>query len=171
MLEGLGLALAPDSLVAITIGVLGGMLVGALPGFTATMGTALLLPLTFALPVDQGLAMLGGLYVAAMFADSVPACLVNIPGTPSAMATAFDGFPLTQKGEGQKAIVASSFSAFVGTTVGGLTFMLLTGPLAEIALRFGPPEFFWIGVFSLTIIGSIAGDSLLKGVAGGMFGM
>lgn len=171
MLEGLNLALAPDSLLAIVIGVLGGMLVGALPGFTATMGTALLLPLTFALPVDQGLAMLGGLYVAAMFADSVPACLVNIPGTPSAMATAFDGFPLTQKGEGQKAIIASSFSAFVGTTVGGLTFMVLTGPLADIALRFGPPEFFWVGVFSLTIIGSIAGDSLLKGVAGGMFGM
>lgn len=171
MLDGLMLAVAPESIMAIVIGALAGMLVGALPGFTATMGTALLLPLTFALPVDQGLAMLGGLYVAAMFADSVPACLVNIPGTPSAMATAFDGYPLTQRGEGQKAIVASSFSAFVGTTVGGLTFMLLTGPLAAAALRFGPPEFFWVGVFSLTIIGSIAGDSLLKGVAGGMFGM
>lgn len=171
MLDGFMLAAAPESLLAIVIGVLAGMLVGALPGFTATMGVALLLPLTFALPVDQGLAMLGGLYVAAMFADSIPACLVNIPGTPSAMATAFDGFPLTQKGEGQKAIVASSFSAFVGTVIGGLTFMLLTGPLAEVALRFGPPEFFWVGVFSLTIIGSIAGDSLLKGVAGGMFGM
>lgn len=171
MLEGLSLAVAPASLFAIVIGVLSGMLVGALPGFTATMGTALLLPLTFALPVDQGLAMLGGLYVAAMFADSVPACLVNIPGTPSALATALDGFPLTQKGEGQKAIIASSFSAFIGTTIGGFTFMFLTGPLAEVALRFGPPEFFWVGVFSLTIIGSIAGDSLLKGVAGGMFGM
>jgi len=171
MLDGLMLMLAPGSLLAILIGVLAGTLVGALPGFTATMGTALLLPLTFAMPVDQGLAMLGGLYVASMLADAIPACLVNIPGTPSAMATAFDGFPMTQRGEGQKAIVASSFSAMVGTFVGGFTFMFLTGPLTEVALRFGPPEFFWVGIFSLTIIGSISGDSLLKGIAGGLFGM
>jgi putative tricarboxylic transport membrane protein len=171
MLEGLMLTLAPAAVLAMVIGVLAGMLVGALPGLTATMGVALLLPLTFSLPVDQGLAMLGGLYVAAMLADAIPACLVNIPGTPSAMATAFDGFPMTQKGEAQKAIVASAFSAMVGTLIGGFTFMFLTGPLTDVALRFGPPEFFWVGVFSLTIIGSIAGDSLLKGVAGGIFGM
>jgi putative tricarboxylic transport membrane protein len=87
------------------------------------------------------------------------------------MATAWDGFPLTKQGRGQAAIVASGFSALVGTFVGGFTFMFLSAPLADIALRFGPPEFFWVGVFALTIIGSIAGDSLIKGIAGGLFGL
>ncbi|MPZ89151.1 MAG: C4-dicarboxylate ABC transporter permease [Nitriliruptorales bacterium] len=171
MLEGLLMAVTPASLLVIIIGVLSGILVGALPGFTATMGTALLLPFTFALPPEQGLAMLGALYVASQLADSIPACLVNTPGTPSAVATAFDGFPLTKQGRGQAAIVASGFSALIGTAVGGFTFMFLSGPLADVALRFGPPEFFWIGVFALTIIGSIAGDSLAKGIAGGVLGM
>jgi putative tricarboxylic transport membrane protein len=171
MLEGLLVALTPASLLFIAVGVLAGIVVGALPGFTATMGTALLLPFTFALPPEQGLAMLGALYVASQMADAIPACLVNTPGTPSAMATAWDGFQLTKQGRGQAAIVASAFSALVGTFVGGLTFMFLSGPLADIALRFGPPEFFWIGVFALTLIGSIAGDSLIKGIAGGLLGL
>jgi putative tricarboxylic transport membrane protein len=171
MLEGLLQTISPSSLLVIAIGVLIGILVGSLPGFTATMGTALLLPFTFTLEPGQALAMLGALYVAAMFADAIPACLVNTPGTPSAMTTAFDGFPLTQQGKAQKAIVASSFSSMVGTGIGGLTFLFLSGALASVALKFGPPEFFWVGVFALTIIGSISGDSLAKGLAGGLLGM
>ncbi len=171
VLEGLILTLAPSAMFVLMIGVLVGILAGALPGFTATMGTALLLPFTFGMPPGEGLAMLGGLYVAAMYADAVPACLVNTPGTPSAMATAFDGFPMTQQGHGQKALVAAGFASMVGAATGGFTFLFLSGVLAEVALKFGPPQFFWVGVFALTIIGSIAGDSLLKGVAGGMIGM
>ncbi len=171
MIHGLVTMLGPEALLYITIGVLAGIVVGALPGFTATMGTALLLPFTFNLPAGEGLAMLGALYVSAMFSDAVPACLVNTPGTPSAMATALDGFPLTKQGRGQAAIVASCFASMIGTFVGGLTFLFLAAPLAHVALRFGPPEFFWVGVFAITIIGSIAGDSLLKGLAGGALGM
>jgi putative tricarboxylic transport membrane protein len=171
MIEGFLTSIEPSYLLFMCIGVIGGILVGALPGFTATMGTALLLPFTFNLEPGQGLAMLGALYVAAMFADAVPACLVNTPGTPSAVATAFDGFQMTKQGRGQAALIASGFSALVGTIIGGLTFMFLAAPLAQIALRFGPPEFFWVGVFALTIIGSIAGDSLMKGIAGGALGM
>lgn len=171
MLEGLFDSLLPSSLLVIGIGVVLGILVGALPGFTATMGTALLLPFTFTLEPLQGLAMLGALYVASQFADAVPACLVNTPGTPSAMATAFDGFPLTQQGKGQKALVAAGFSALAGTFVGGMAFLFLSQPLAQLALKFGPAEFFWVGVFALTIIGSIAGNSLLRGLAGGVLGM
>lgn len=171
MIDGLIAALDPGYLLYGLIGVVLGIVVGALPGFTATMGTALLLPFTFAMPPGQGLAMLGGLYVAAMFADAVPACLVNTPGTPSALATSFDGHPLTQQGKGQVALVAASFSSMVGTIVGALAFLFLTGPLAAAALEFGPPEFFWLGVLALTIIAGIAGDSLLKGLAGGAIGM
>lgn len=171
MIQGLLDSLAPSSLLVIAIGVFLGIVVGALPGFTATMGTALLLPFTFDLEPLQGLAMLGALYVSSQFADAVPACLVNTPGTPSAMATAFDGFPMTQKGQGQKALVAAGFSALVGSLIGGLVFLFLSRPLADVALRFGPAEFFWVGVFSLTIIGSIAGNSLIKGLSGGLLGM
>ena len=98
MLEGLMAALSPSLLLYLSIGVLAGIVVGALPGFTATMGTALMLPFTFTLEPAEGFAMLAALYVAAMFADSVPACLVNTPGTPSAVATALDGFQMTKQG-------------------------------------------------------------------------
>lgn len=171
MLEGLLSILNVGTLSVLVLGVLMGIVVGALPGFTATMGTALLLPFAFTMSIENGLAMLGGLYIAAMFSDAIPACLVNTPGTPAAMATALDGYPMTQRGEGQRAIVASGFSSMVGATLGGLTFLLLSAPLTIVALRFGPAEFFWVGIFALTIIGSISGSSLLKGIMGGIVGL
>jgi putative tricarboxylic transport membrane protein len=171
MLEGLMMALQPSFIFWLTVGVMMGMVVGALPGLTATMGTALLVPFTFALPTGAGLAMLGGLYVCAMFSDAIPACLVNTPGTPSAMATAFDGYPMTLKGRGQEAIVGACFSSALGTLFGAACYLLLAWPMMTIALKFGPPEFFWLGVFALTIIGSLAGKSVLKGLAGGAIGL
>mgnify|MGYP003336182694 FL=1 len=107
MIEAFFLAISPSYLMYMTIGVLLGLVVGTLPGLTATMGTALLVPFTFALPTGEGIAMLGGLYVCAMFSDAIPACLVNTPGTPAAMATGFDGHPMVQQGRGQEAIVAA----------------------------------------------------------------
>lgn len=171
MLEGLTTVLGPEFILYLILGVMGGIAVGALPGFTATMGTALLLPFTFTLSPGVSLGMLGGLYVAAMYSDCIPAILVNTPGTPASMATAFDGYPMTQKGEGQHALVAGGFASMVGAILGGFAFLLVAPPLSLFALRFGPPEFFWIAVFAITIIGSIAGDSLLKGLAGGAIGM
>lgn len=171
MIEGLMLALTPAYLFWLTVGVLIGMVVGTLPGLTATMGTALLVPFTLALPTGAGLAMLGGLYVCAMFSDAIPACLVNTPGTPGAMATAFDGYPMTLQGRGQEAIVASCFSSAIGTLFGASCYLLLAWPMMTLALKFGPPEFFWLGVFALTIIGSLAGDSILRGLAGGAIGL
>jgi putative tricarboxylic transport membrane protein len=171
MIEGLMQALMPSTLLWLTVGVLIGMIVGTLPGLTATMGTALLVPFTFALPTGEGIAMLGGLYVCAMFSDAIPACLVNTPGTPAAMATAFDGHPMTLQGRGQEAIVASCFSSAIGTLFGATCYLLLAWPLIAIALMFGPPEFFWLGIFALTIIGSLAGDSILKGLAGAGIGL
>lgn len=171
MIDALFTVLSAEYLLHILIGVVIGIAVGAMPGFTATMGTALLLPFTFTLDPGVAIGMLGGLYVAAMYSDAIPACLVNTPGTPSAMATAFDGFPMTQRGEGQAALTGAAYASMIGAVIGGFMFLFLAPPLATIALEFGPPEFFWIGVFAITIIGSIAGDSLLKGVAGGAIGM
>jgi putative tricarboxylic transport membrane protein len=171
MLDGLMMALQPSFIFWLTVGVMVGMVVGALPGLTATMGTALLVPFTFALPTGAGLAMLGGLYVCAMYSDAIPACLVNTPGTPAAMATAFDGHPMTLQGRGQEAIVAACFSSALGTLFGAACYLLLAWPMMAVALKFGPPEFFWLGVFALTIIGSLAGKSVLKGLAGGAIGL
>ncbi len=171
MIEGLLLTLTPSHLFWITVGVTIGMVVGTLPGLTATMGTALLVPFTFALPPGAGVAMLGGLYVCAMFSDAIPAVLVNTPGTPAAMATAFDGHPMVQQGRGQEAIVGACFSSAFGTLFGAACYLLLAWPMITIALKFGPSEFFWLGVFALTIIGSLAGGSILKGLAGGAIGL
>lgn len=171
MLHGLIAALGPGDLLGLCIGTIVGIVVGALPGLTATMGVALLLPFTFTLPLGEGLAMLSALFVSAMFADAIPAVLVNIPGTPAAMTTAFDGYPLAKQGKAQFAIVAACMSSAFGALFGGLVFLLLASPVATVALRFGPPEFFWVGVFALTIIGGIAGNSLLRGIAGAGFGM
>ncbi|MEL0013527.1 MAG: tripartite tricarboxylate transporter permease, partial [Alphaproteobacteria bacterium] len=142
MIEGLFEAIQPSYLMWCTIGVLIGMIVGTLPGLTATMGTALLVPFTFALPPGAGVAMLGGLYVCAMFSDAIPACLVNTPGTPAAMATGFDGHPMVKQGRGQEAIVAACFSSAIGTLFGAGCYLLLAWPMIEIALKFGPSEFF-----------------------------
>ncbi len=171
MIEGLMQALTLEYMFWLTVGVMMGMVVGTLPGLTATMGTALLVPFTFALPPGAGIAMLGGLYVCAMFSDAIPAVLVNTPGTPAAMATGLDGHPLTKQGRAQEAIVAACFSSALGTLVGAACYLLLAWPMIAIALKFGPPEFFWLGVFALTIIGSLAGKSMLKGLAGGAIGL
>ncbi len=171
MIEGLMQALQPSYIFWLTVGVMIGMVVGTLPGLTATMGTALLVPFTFALPTGAGIAMLGGLYVCAMFSDAIPAVLVNTPGTPAAMATGFDGHPMCLQGRGHEAIVAACFSSAIGTLFGATCYLLLAWPMIAVALKFGPPEFFWLGVFALTIIGSLAGDSILKGLAGGAIGL
>lgn len=171
MLDGLLLVLEPGNLFLLVAAVVGGVVIGALPGLTATMGTALLVPFTFVMEPAAGLVMLGSMYVGAMFGDAVPAVLVNVPGTPSAMATAFDGYPMSQQGKGQRAIIAACWASAVGAIVGGLSLLLVSPLLAEAALAFGPPEFFWLGAFALTIMGSVVGDSFLRGLGGGLFGL
>jgi len=154
MLDGFQAILDLGYWAYLIIGVVSGVAVGALPGFTATMGIALLLPFSYTLGPTTALGMLAGLYVSSNFADAVPACLVNTPGTPASMATAFDGFPMTQQGRGQEALVASGFSALIGTLFGGISFLLIAPVLSRAALAFGPPEFFWAGVFALWQIAS-----------------
>ncbi|BAS27829.1 tripartite tricarboxylate transporter permease [Limnochorda pilosa] len=171
VLAGLANNFAPLNALLLGLGVLGGIVVGSLPGLTATMGLALLVPFTFAMRPETGLVMLGGLYVGAMYGDAIPASLINTPGTPSAIATSFDGYPLTRQGKAQHALVAAAFSSMVGAVVGGVVLLTLSPPLAEASLRFGPPEYFWMAVFGLTIIGTLASGSMWKGLAGGALGL
>lgn len=163
--------LAPVNLLLLLLGGFAGIIVGCLPGLTATMALALLVPFTFTMPPISGLIMLGGLYVGAMFGDAIPATLINTPGTPSAIATTFDGYPLAKKGMAQHALVGNAFSSLVGGIIGTICLLTLSPPLAELGLKFGPPEYFWMAIFGLTIIGTIASDSILKGLTAGALGL
>lgn len=153
------------------LGVMAGVVVGCLPGLTATMGMALLIPFTFTMTPETGLVMLGGLYVGAMYGDAIPAILLNTPGTPSAIATTFDGYPLSRNGQAQHGLVAAAFGSAVGGVIGALLLLTLTAPLARAALAFGPPEYFWMGIFGMTIIATLASGSTLKGMTGGALGL
>jgi len=161
----------PWNLVFLFIGVGCGIIIGALPGLTATMGLALLVPFTFTMEPAMGLIMLGGIYVGSMYGDAIPAVLINTPGTPAAIATTFDGFPLSQKGMAQHALIAAAFASSFGSIIANIVLAAAAPPLAEASLKFGPPEYFWLGVFGLTIIATLAAESLIKGLLAGALGL
>lgn len=161
----------PGNLFFLVCGGIAGIVVGCLPGLTATMALALLVPFTFTMPAVTGLIMLGGLYVGAMFGDAIPATLINTPGTPSAIATTFDGYPLAKKGMAQQALIANAVSSLFGGIFGTIALLTLSPPLAELGLKFGPPEYFWMAIFGLTIIGTLAAESILKGLTAGALGL
>ncbi len=152
-------------------GVVMGIVFGALPGLTATMGLALLIPFTFTMTPAAGLIMLAGIYVGAMYGDSIPAILINTPGTPAAIATTFDGFPLAQKGMAQHGLVAAAIASAFGSLVANIVLATAAPPLAEASLKFGPPEYFWLGIFGLTIIATLSSGFIFKGLLGGTFGL
>lgn len=170
-MSGVLTTLEPMNLLFMAVGVFMGIIFGALPGLTATMGLALLVPFTFTMPPAEGLIMLGGIYIGAMYGDAIPAILINTPGTPSAIATTFDGYPLAKKGMAQHALVAGGFSTALGTGLAGLLLLVAAPPLAQASLKFGPPEYFWLGIFGLTIIASLSTGSMLKGFLSGALGL
>lgn len=163
--------LNPLNLLFVFIGVASGIIVGALPGLTATMGVALLIPFTFGLDPVHGLIMLVGLFSGGIYGGSVSAILIGVPGTPAAAATALDGFVMGKKGLGGKAIGMATIASFVGGTIGALVMTFCSPQLAKIALKFGPPEFFALAFFGLGIIITISGKSILKGLISGIFGL
>lgn len=169
--DALAAILDPTALLCFVIGLGLGLLVGVFPGITISMAVALATSFTLTLEPAQGLAMLLAIYVSAQYGDRIPSILVNTPGTPAAVATTFDGYPLAKKGQ---AGVALSISA-IATTVGILTSMLvlifLAGPIASFALQFGPFEMFSLVVFGLTVIISIASRSIAKGIFAGLLGL
>ncbi len=153
----------PTNILVLFFGTALGIVFGAIPGLTATMGLALLVPFTFTMEPTTGLLMLAGIYVGAMYGDAIPAILINTPGTPAAIATTFDGYPLSQKGMAQHALVAAAFASCFGSIIGNIVLAGAAEPLAEMSLKFGPAEYFWLGIFGLTIISVLSSGNLLKG--------
>lgn len=171
VLQAVLTVLHPLNLFLIGTGVTAGIAVGALPGLTATMAIALLVPFTFGMNVVHALVLLGGIYCGAIYGGSYAAILINTPGTPAAIATTFDGFALARKGHAYRAIVVATIASAVGGLVGVFFLVFLSPPLARASLRFGPPEFFWLTVFGLTIIATISPKSTVKGLIGGAIGL
>ncbi len=162
---------APSTLLYTLIGAAGGILIGSIPGLTATMGIALLVPFTYGLDFIPGVAMLLGIFCGGMYGGSIAAILIHTPGTPAAAATVLDGYPMGQKGEPGRALTVSLFSSFCGGIIGALVMTFLSPTISKAALKFGPAEFFALAVFGLSVIVSISGKSIVKGLISACFGL
>lgn len=167
----LGLLANPLALLLMVLGVAFGVFLGALPGFGATLGIAMMIPFTFGVDPALALPMLVSIYAGAIYGGGVTAIMVGIPGTSAAAATVMDGYELTKKGEGKKALTTSVISSAFGCFTGGVFLLLFAPALAKCTLWFGPAEYFMLAVFGLTIISTVVGGSIAKGVLAGMIGL
>ncbi|MFZ7102747.1 MAG: tripartite tricarboxylate transporter permease [Peptococcaceae bacterium] len=168
---GLQNALHPMNILIMSLALAGGIAIGTLPGLSATMGVALLVPLTFGMEPASGLLMLGAMYCGAIYGGANSAILINTPGTPSAVCTTFDGYPLTKQGRADEALFTALVSSVIGGVVGTIFLLVATQPLALVSLKFGSPEYFWMAIFGLTIISSLSEGNMIKGLLGGVLGL
>ena len=168
---GFGLALTLQNIAVIVAGTTLGVFVGAMPGLSSTIGLALAVPFTFVLQPVPAILMMVALYMAAEYGGSITAIAVGIPGTPPAMTTTFDGYPMSQKGQTGKALGVSIISSAAGGVFGTLILMVAFGPIASFSLSFGPVEYFALGVFGLSLVGNLVGESLVKGFISVIFGL
>ena len=162
-IDGFNQATQIYTIIAVAAGCFIGLIVGMIPGLTISTGIIIVLPLTFVLPPEISIALLLGLYVSGMTGGSFSAILLNIPGTPSASATAMDGHPMAQKGEAGRALGIAIVSSFLGGLFSFLCLFFVAPLLAEVALKFKSPDLFSLVLFGLTIICSFAAQSLIKG--------
>ena len=157
-------------LVPLFIGSVIGVVGGALPGITITMTVIVVLPFTFGLEPLQGLAAMIGVYVGGETGGLITSCLLGIPGKPSAVATTFDGFPMSQKGEPGRALWLGIWASILGGLLGAVVLVAATGPLAQFALAFGPWEYFALFILALSMVAGLVESSLVKGLVAGALG-
>ena len=160
-----------EAFLALIVGVAIGTVAGAIPGLSATMAVALTLPFTFAMQPITGILLLLGVYKGGIFGGSIPAILIKTPGTPASSATVLDGYPMAERGEAGRALTMALYASCTADLFSNITLILFAGWLASFALSFGPPEFFTLILFSLTIIAGVSGDSLLKGLVSAVMGL
>ena len=159
------------TLALMTIGVSAGLMAGAIPGFTIVMGVVLVLPFTFGMTAIQGLATMTGVMVGGLSGGLMSGILTGIPGTPSSVATTFDGFPMARKGRPGLALGVGVWSSFFGGLIGTILLACLAPQLSRIGLEFGPWDFFSMVLFALTITASLAGENMVKGIISGIIGL
>jgi putative tricarboxylic transport membrane protein len=162
---------AISNILYCALGVFVGITFGCMPGLTATMGIVLFLPFTFGMDPVASFALLLGIYVGGVYGGSITAILIKTPGTASSAATVLDGYPLAVKGEGSEALSMSTIASFVGGVISCVALMLLAPQLARVALKFGPAEYFAVGMFGISIVASISSTNLIKGLLSALFGL
>ncbi len=162
---------SPANLLVLFAGMTVGIIIGALPGLTATMGVALALPLTFAMDPVTSLVLLIAIYCGGIYGGSITAILMKTPGTPAAAATAIDGYELAKQGKAKKALDMALWASVFGGLASFAALITVAPQLAKFALKFGPPEFACLALFGLTIIISMSSGSLIKGLIAGCLGI
>lgn len=171
LLSGIAIAFQPYNFLYCLLGIISGVIIGALPGVGATTGVAILLPMTFGRNPVSGIILLSGIYYGSMYGGSISSMLINTPGTPSAVVTGFDGYPLAQQGKAGLAMGISAISSFAGTTIGLIGLVFLSPLLAKLCLKFGPPEYFSLMFFSLIALSMTTGSSSAKGFTSTLIGL
>lgn len=164
-------AFGPEYLIVALLGVVIGIIFGAIPGMTATMAVATFLPLTYAYSMEMALYLLLGLYVGGISGGLVPAILINIPGTPSSLCTTFDGHPMALKGESERALKIGITASFIGGMISLGVLAVFTPVLAGWAIKFSAVEKFLIILFALTVIAALSKGQMLRGIWIGMVGV
>ena len=164
LLLGFQVAVTPFNLLVAVLGILLGTVIGVLPGLGGANGVAILLPVTFAMPPTSGIILLTSIDWGALFGGAITSVLFNIPGEPWSVATTFDGYPLARRGDGGQALTAAFTSSFVGALFSIVLITFFAPILAEVALRFGPPEFFAIQLLTFSSFVGLGGGNPLKTV-------
>lgn len=175
MFDGLLLGLAqiadPTLLLIIFIGTVAGVVVGALPGLSSTMATAILVPFTVTMDPLPAIALLAAIYCSSTFAGSITAILINTPGVASSAPTCLDGFPMAQRGEAGRALGIATVSSTIGGIFSVLVLMVAAPLLARLAYQFGPPEYFALALFSMSMLATVASGPAVKNLIAGAFGV
>ncbi|TCK05772.1 tripartite tricarboxylate transporter permease [Marinobacterium mangrovicola] len=160
-----------DAVITLLIGTLAGMMIGMLPGLSSTMGVALCIPITFNMPPELALILLGAVYVSSVYGGSITAILLRTPGTDASIATALDGYPLASKGRGSEAIGMATLSSLFGGTVSVIILIAVAPLLSKIALAFGPQEYALLAIFGLVTIIGVVSDNPAKGLVAALAGL
>ncbi|SES23706.1 putative tricarboxylic transport membrane protein [Tranquillimonas rosea] len=171
LLTGAAEVLSGWTLLYMLIGSIAGIVAAAIPGFTVTMAIVLTLPLTFSMEPLTGISVMLSVYVGGYTGGLISAALLGIPGTPSAVATTFDAFPMARNGEPGRALSLGVWASFFGTVISTLVLIVAAPPLAIFAVRLGPWEYFSLIVFALTIVASLVGNSLQRGLIAALIGL
>ncbi|MGW5880308.1 tripartite tricarboxylate transporter permease [Nocardiopsis terrae] len=171
LLHGFGIALTPQNLLFVLIGVLAGTVIGILPGLGPMSAIALMIPIAYGMEPTSAIIMLAGVYYGAIFGGSTSSILLNAPGVAGTVATSFDGYPMALRGRAGKALAIAAISSFVGGTIGVVGLMAIAPGLASFAVSFGPTEYFALMVLGLTAVVSLGGNNLVKGLISAVVGV
>lgn len=171
MITGFEIAVTPVNIIALFAGAVIGMIIGIIPGFGASAALAILLPLTMGLDPTSAIIMLAGIYYGSMYGGATTSILINTPGDSAAVVTAFEGYPLTKQGKASKALIVQALASFVGGTVGVVLIFAMAPLFAEVALKFGPPEYFMLMAMGLLTLVWMTEGSILKSAISGLIGL